>query len=153
MKNKIIFSFLAIFAGVAFVFGGANLSDYQRKFLRERTKLVNRDTTTIDGFVIDTFRKGDEFWQTTNKLSRINFEVRPKKLSKLKMIYVLKDCGKWDTVKIFINQNDLVDEWNACQFITTDFPLFISATNTIIQSKIATEEQVKNVINLSIDEE
>ena len=153
MKNKIILSLLSIVASVAFVFGAGNQPNSNRRFLRERTRLIQRDTHTLDGYVIDTFRKGSETWQTTNKLARINFEARPKKLSKLKLIYVLKDCGKWNDVKLFISSQNLEDEWNACQFVTTDFPLFISATNTIIQTEMATEKQVQDVIERSVDDQ
>lgn len=116
----------------------------QYKYLAERTRIVTQDTTTIPGKVITHFCKGKKSWATTNVIAVINRVVdRPVKYSKLKLIVAAKAAGKWQDVKAAIQAMNLEDEWNACQFITSDYPAYVSATNTVISMGIASEAEVK----------
>jgi hypothetical protein len=114
------------------------------KYLVERTRIVAQDTDTIPGKVITHFRRGKKSWATTNDIVVINRVVdRPVKYSKLKLINAAKAAGKWKDVKAAIQAMDLEDEWQACQFITSDYPAYVAATNTVITRGIATEAEVK----------
>lgn len=114
------------------------------KYIKERTRIVAQDTDSIQGKVITHYRKGKESWSVTNNIVVINRNVvRPVKYSKLKLIVAAKAAGKWDEVKAAIQAMDLEDEWNACQFITSDYPAYVSATNAVITKGIATEAEVK----------
>ena len=116
----------------------------QYKYLAARTRIVSQDTTTIPGKVITHFLKGGEMWATTNNIAVINRNVdRPVKYSKLKLINAAKAAGKWQDVKAAIKAMDLEDEWQACQYITSDYPAYVAATNTVITRGIATEAEVK----------
>lgn len=114
------------------------------KYIKERTRIVAQDTQSIPGKIITHYRKGAKTWAVTNDIVVINraFE-RPVKYSKLKLIVAAKAAGKWDNVKAAIQAMDLEDEWNACQFITSDYPAYVAATNTVISMGIASEAEVK----------
>ena len=116
----------------------------QYKYLVERTRIVAQDTSTIPGKVITHYHKGKELWATTNNIVTINRNIdRPVKYSKLKLINAAKAAGKWQDVKAAIKAMDLEDEWLACQYITSDYPAYVAATNTVITRGIATEAEVK----------
>lgn len=131
---------------------GREATPEQRGYMRARTKLVARDTNTIDGYVVNTFRKGNRTWCTTNKLAQANISLKWK-VSKLKLITTLKGIDKWITVKGFISDADLEDEWNACQYIDVRYPAFISATNQAVRAGLATSEEISTVIEQSWDDE
>lgn len=150
MMTKLRF-IIAILATVITV-GARPLTPTQRALVKQRTRVIARDTVTIPGHVITTLRKGADTWQTTNKLAQINISLAPRKISKLKLIINLKSVDKWITVKSFIADHDLTDEWINCQFISTDFPLFISATNTAVRAGLASDAEIKTLIEKSYDE-
>ena len=114
---------MSVVAVVAFA--GGSLTNIQRQFIRERVRLVSRDTQTIPGKVINHFRKGQETWAETNTLSRITASAG-RRVSKLKLIVNLKELGKWQDVKIFIRQADLEDEWLNCSYIDTNYQIFMN---------------------------
>jgi hypothetical protein len=122
----------------------AATKDIATRYLTERTRIVAQDTKTIPGKVITHYRKGKNSWATTNAITVINRVVdRPVKYSKLKLIVAAKAAGKWDDVKSAIKAMDLEDEWNACQFITSDYPAYIAATNAVVTKGIASEAEIK----------
>jgi hypothetical protein len=122
----------------------AATKDITTRYLTERTRIVAQDTKTIPGKVITHYRMGKQSWAVTNNIVVINRVVdRPLKYSKLKLINAAKAAGKWADVKAAIAAMDLEDEWNACQFITSDYPAYVAATNTVITRGIATEAEVK----------
>ena len=124
----------------------------QYKYLAARTRIVSQDTTTIPGKVITHYLKGGELWATTNNIAVINRNVdRPVKYSKLKLINAAKAAGKWQDVKAAIKAMDLEDEWQACQYITSDYPAYVAATNTVITRGIATEAEVKAFMRQAVD--
>lgn len=122
------------------------------KYIRERVRIVAQDTTTIEGKVITTYRQGKKTWATTNAIQIINRRADiPVRYSKLKLIVAAKQAGKWEDVKAAIQQMGIEDEWNACQYVTSDYPAYISATNAVIKNGIATEAEVKAFMALAED--
>lgn len=123
------------------MFANANIAN---RFVKDRTRIVAQDAQTIPGSVITTYRKGNQVWSTTNVLRVVNRPVvRPVRYSKLKLIVAAKAAGKWDAVKAAITAMGLEDEWQACQFITSDYPAYVAATNAVVTRGIATDEQVQ----------
>ena len=117
-------------------------ADLAERYFRGVRKVVSTDTATIPGSVITRYRQGSQEWATTNVLRRIN--VTPVcRYSKLRLIVAAKAAGKWAEVKSFIERNDMLDEWNACQFITSDYPAYIAATNAVVSAGVATDAEVK----------
>ena len=120
------------------------------RYYSGKRRIVSTDTATIPGSVITHYRQGGKEWATTNVLKVVN--VRPViRYSKLKLIVAAKAAGKWADVKAFIQKADIEDEWNACQYITSDYPIFISATNAVVASGIATSDQVEQFLKLAED--
>ena len=93
--------------------------------------------------VLTTFAQGRKTWVETNILVVVVQRTAPVKYSKLKLINAAKAAGKWDEVKAAIQAMNLEDEWLACQFITSDYPAYVAATNAVITRGIATETEVK----------
>jgi hypothetical protein len=144
MKALLFTSFYAAAIGVV-----GNIGE---RFLRERTRIVSQDAKSIEGKVITWYRQGAKTWATTNDVVVVNRPVeRPVKYSKLKLIVAAKSVGKWDSLKAAISAMGIEDEWNACQYITSDYPAYISATNAVIQNGIATEAEVKAFMKLAED--
>lgn len=122
------------------------------RYIRERTRIVGQDTSTIPGSVITTYRQGLKSWSTTNVLRVVNRPVvRPIRYSKLKLIVAAKAAGKWADVKTAITAMGLEDEWQACQFIASDYPAYVAATNAVITQGIATEAEVKAFMSQAED--
>ena len=135
---------LALLICMTAIMSIAATKDIATRYINERTRIVAQDTKTIPGKVITHYRKEKNLWATTNDIVVINRVVdRPVKYSKLKLIVAAKAVGKWNDVKSAIKAMDLEDEWNACQFITSDYPAYVSATNTVISMGIASEAEVK----------
>ena len=125
-------------------------ADPWSRYFRGVRKVVSTDTATIPGSIIVRYRQGSTEWSTTNVLRRINWPSVVR-YSKLKLIVAAKAAGKWAEVKAFIQKADIEDEWNACQYITSDYPIFISATNAVVASGIATSDQVEQFLKLAED--
>ena len=73
--------------------------------------------------------------------------------SKLKLIVASKSAGKWDAFKAFISSAGYEDEWNAAQFLSSNYAQFEQAKTAIIAAGIATTEEVDEILAASIDEE
>ncbi len=71
--------------------------------------------------------------------------------SKLAVITAAKKAGVWANLKTFIAEADLKDEWDACQYLTDDHPMFAAATNMLVKTGVATAEQVGAILSASID--
>ena len=125
-------------------------ADLSSRYFRGVRKVVSTDTATIPGSVITRYRQGSMEWATTNVLRRVNM-TPVYRYSKLKLIVAAKQAGKWQEVKSFIEANDMLDEWNACQYITSDYPAFIAATNAVVSSGIATSDQIAVFLKLAED--
>ena len=144
MNNNKVTLGLALLLSMTAIMSIAATKDIAARYLKERTRIGAQDTKTIPGKVITHYRKGKKSWATTNDIVVINRVIdRPVKYSKLKLIVAAKAAGKWADVKAAIAAMDLEDEWNACQFITSDYPAYVAATNAVITRGIATEAEVK----------
>jgi len=75
----------------------------------------------------------------------------PRRYSKLKLIVSAKDAGRWEDIKTFIKQAGLEDEFLACQYFEDGNEQFVRGTNTVVSSGIATDEEVKRFLDLSVD--
>ena len=73
--------------------------------------------------------------------------------SKLKLIVASKAAGKWDAFKAFIASAGYEDEWQACQFLSSDYAQFEQAKTAIIAAGIATAEEIEAILAASVDEE
>ena len=73
--------------------------------------------------------------------------------SKLKLIVASKAAGKWDAFKAFIAQAGYEDEWNAAQFLSSNYAQFEQAKTAIIAAGIATAEEIDAILAASVDEE
>ena len=73
--------------------------------------------------------------------------------SKLKLIVASKAAGKWDAFKAFIAQAGYEDEWNAAQFLSSNYAQFEQAKAAIIAAGIATTEEIDEILAASVDEE
>ena len=125
-------------------------ADLASRYFRGVRRVVSTDTATIPGSVITRYRQGSQEWATTNVLRRIN--VTPVyRYSKLKLILAAKAAGKWADVKAFIQANDMMDEWNACQYLTSDYPAYIAATNAVVSLGVATDAEVKAFMKAAED--
>lgn len=69
----------------------------------------------------------------------------------LSIIVASKQLGKWPALKAWIAAADLEDEWAKCSYLSDDYPAFITATNSIIQSGIATSAEVNQILAASVD--
>lgn len=144
MNNDKVTMGLALLLTMTATMAIAATKDIATRYIKERTRIVAQDTETIPGKVITHYRKGKQSWATTNIIAVINRVIdRPVKYSKLKLIVAAKAAGKWQDVKAAIAAMDLEDEWQACQFITSDYPAYVAATNAVITRGIATEAEVK----------
>lgn len=119
-------------------------------FTRVRKRIVGRELIDDGARVVYTYQQGAKVWSETNTVRRINSRSIIR-YSKLKLIVAAKAAGKWADVKAFIQKADIEDEWNACQYITSDYPIFISATNAVVASGIATSDQVEQFLKLAED--
>ena len=73
--------------------------------------------------------------------------------SKLKLIVASKAAGKWEEFKAFIAQAGYEDEWNAAQFLSSNYAQFEQAKTAIIAAGIATAEEIDEILAASVDEE
>ena len=119
-------------------------------YTRVRKRVTGREVIDNGTRVVYTYQQGEKTWCETNVLRRIN--SRPVvRYSKLKLIVAAKSAGKWAEVKSFIERNDMIDEWNACQFITSDYPAYIAATNAVVSAGVATDAEVKAFMKAAED--
>ena len=137
--NRVLFVTLAAFAMLSALadVGSKTYADY----MKNRKRIVAREV--VGDTVLTTFAQGRKTWVETNVIQRVAQRLTPIKYSKLKLIVAAKEAGKWDDVKAAIQAMNLEDEWNACQYITSDYPAYVAATNAVIIRGIATEAEVK----------
>ena len=146
MRNK--FSSCVIVAAVA-VAAMCAVADAVN-FTRVRKRIVGRELIDGGARVVYTYQQGAKTWSETNAVRRI--ASRPVvRYSKLKLILAAKAAGKWADVKSFIEANDMLDEWNACQYLTSDYPAYIAATNAIVSAGVATDAEVKAFMKAAED--
>jgi hypothetical protein len=130
-----------IFAIAIALLSATVLADAAIDFVKARRRIINREI--VGDSAIYTYAQGSRTWTETNTVKHLAARVGPIKYSKLKLIVAAKAAGKWDAVKAAIQAMDLEDEWQACQFITSDYPAYVAATNAVISQGIATDADVK----------
>ena len=119
-------------------------------FTRVRKRIVGRELIDDGARVVYTYQQGAKIWSETNAVRRI--ASRPVvRYSKLKLIVAAKAAGKWADVKAFIQAHDMMDEWNACQYLTSDYPAYIAATNAVVSLGVATDAEVKAFMEAAED--
>ena len=138
--NKSLLCALCTLCGISAIFAAAGSKTYA-DYLAARKRIVSREI--VGDKVLTTFAQGRKTWVETNALKVVVQRTAPVKYSKLKLINAAKAAGKWADVKAAIQAMDLEDEWQACQFITSDYPAYVAATNTVITRGIASEAEVK----------
>lgn len=72
--------------------------------------------------------------------------------SKLAIIVAAKSAGKWDGLKAWIAAAGYTDEWGAAQNLADDYPAFATATNAIVTAGVATDAEVKAILEAARDE-
>lgn len=146
MKSIILTALAACLTYSAFAAAGSKTyADY----LKNRKRVVARER--VGDQVLTTFAQGRKTWVETNILQVVAQRTAPVKYSKLKLINAAKAAGKWDEVKTAIQTMNLEDEWLACQFITSDYPAYVAATNAVITQGIAKEAEVKAFMKMAED--
>jgi hypothetical protein len=137
-------------AAIVCAFSAFALTDVERKYLYGRKRIVSQK---LEGDkVITTYIQKAKMWSVTNQVKQINEPIAlPKKYSKLKLIVAAKEAGKWETLKSAIQSLGLEDEWQACQFISSDYPAYIAATNAVITRGIASEKAVQEFMKKAED--
>ena len=73
--------------------------------------------------------------------------------SKLKLIVASKAAGKWEAFKSFIASAGYEDEWNAAQFLSSNYAQFEQAKTAIIAAGIATAEETDAILAENVEEE
>jgi hypothetical protein len=146
MKNKVYCATIMAWCALAAACAIADAVN----FTRVRKRVIGRELIDDGARVVYTYQQGAKTWCETNAVKRIN--SRPVvRYSKLKLIVAAKAAGKWADVKAFIQANDMMDEWNACQFITSDYPAYIAATNAVVSLGVATDAEVKAFMKAAED--
>lgn len=119
-------------------------------YTRVRKRVIGRELVNGGAQVVYKYQQGAKVWTETNDVRRIN-APRVVKYSKLKLILAAKQAGKWADVKAFIKAADMEDEWQACQFITSDHPAYVAATNAVVSAGVATDAEVKMFMKAAED--
>lgn len=73
--------------------------------------------------------------------------VVPRTFSKLDLITVLKQMGKWDSAKAFIQASGYEDEWIAAQDLVEDNVFFSAAVDAVIAQGIVTRAEVNQILD------
>jgi hypothetical protein len=119
-------------------------------YTRLRKRVVARELINGGAQVVYTYQQGSKEWCETNTVKQLAVR-REIRYSKLKLILAAKAAGKWADVKAFITANDMMDEWNACQYITSTHPAYVAATNAVISAGVASEADVQTFMKLAED--
>ena len=149
MRNRFC-SYFIVATVAAFVVSAFCAAVDAVNFTRVRKRIVGRELIDDGARVVYTYQQGAKIWSETNAVRRI--ASRPVvRYSKLKLIVAAKAAGKWADVKSFIERNDMLDEWNACQYLTSDYPAYIAATNAVVSLGVATDAEVKAFMKAAED--
>lgn len=143
--------FVAVLFGVALLAASCIMSAYgDTNYTRLRKRVIGRDLIENGTLAVYTYQQGAKTWSETNAVRRLAIR-REIRYSKLKLITAAKAAGKWADVKAFIQSADMEDEWNACQFIASNHPAYIAATNAVVSAGIATEGEVRAFMKAAED--
>lgn len=81
----------------------------------------------------------------------LSMTVSATQYSRLSIITAAKQYGKWQALKAWIVAAGFEDEWAACNYLSDDYPAFSQITNAVVQSGIATSEEVSAILAASVD--
>jgi hypothetical protein len=139
---------LCALCGLNSLFAAAGSKSYE-DFLKARKRVVAREV--VGDKVLTTFAQGRKTWVETNTIQRVAVRTALARYSKLKLIRAAKNAGKWEELKAAIAAMGMEDEWQACQYIQSDDPAYIAATNAVVTRGIASEAAVKAFMEASAD--
>lgn len=71
--------------------------------------------------------------------------------SKRSVIVESKKAGKWEALKSWIAAAGMTDEFNNASYLSDEVPEFATATNLIVQAGIATSDEIKTILSVSVD--
>jgi hypothetical protein len=84
-------------------------------------------------------------------LALITISASAAQYSKLALVMAAKSAGKWGDLKSFIASAGLVDEWQACDYLSDEFPQFTQITNAVVSSGLATAAEVSALLEAARD--
>jgi hypothetical protein len=84
-------------------------------------------------------------------LALITISASAAQYSKLALVMAAKSAGKWGDLKSFIASAGLVDEWQACDYLSNEFPQFALITNAVVSSGLATAAEVSALLEAARD--
>lgn len=84
-------------------------------------------------------------------LALITISASAAQYSKLALVMAAKSAGKWGDLKSFIASAGLVDEWQACDYLSDEFPQFAQITNAVVSSGLATAAEVSALLEAARD--
>lgn len=71
--------------------------------------------------------------------------------SKLGIITASKKMGKWGAVKSWIAAAGYEDEWQACSYLSDDYPEFDAITNVLVSSGILAPAELAQIMSAALD--
>jgi hypothetical protein len=84
-------------------------------------------------------------------LALVTLSASAAQYSKLALVMAAKSAGKWGDLKSFIASAGLVDEWQACDYLSDEFPQFTQITNAVVSSGLATAAEVSALLEAARD--
>lgn len=81
----------------------------------------------------------------------VAFDLFATQYSKLSIITASKAVGKWEPIKAWIAAAGFEDEWNACSYLSDEYPGYPAITNAIVHAGIVTEDELGRIIYASRD--
>lgn len=81
----------------------------------------------------------------------VAFDLFATQYSKLSIITASKAVGKWEPIKAWIAAAGFEDEWNACSYLSDEYPGYPVITNAIVQAGIVTSDELGRIIFASKD--
>ena len=72
--------------------------------------------------------------------------------SKLRLIVAMEHAGKWPQARAWIEHQGLLDKWNACSYLRSDYELFAQVTNAVVSTGLCTATECRAILEASIDE-
>lgn len=122
-------------------------SPIEKKWIKERVRIVSQDALSVSGKVITVYCKGTKYWSKTNDVVVINKpEKAPRKFSKMKAVAVLTQMGLWAEVKKWIEDNGLYDLYLAAQFFSEDNEYFLKGMENLKSKFGLTDAQVEDFL-------
>lgn len=78
-------------------------------------------------------------------------EIHATQYSKLSIITAAKERGKWDSLKGWITAAGIGDEWDACSYLSDDYPQYATVTNAVVASGVLTADDLAFILKNAVD--